>query len=76
MALIITGETECAICGAVIQASDEAFGTAAFISDPSDRFYQYSDAPFHKRCFDTWSQRERFTRRYEEFVRRSGGSTS
>lgn len=74
MALIVTGVTECAICGEVIQPCDEAFGTVAFISDPTGRFYEYSDALFHKRCFDTWPQGERFTRRYEEFVRRSGGS--
>jgi hypothetical protein len=75
MALIIKGESECALCGEVILASDDAVGTAHFITDPSDKFYRYSDAPFHKRCFDSWKHKATFTARYEQFVRRSGSAS-
>ncbi len=71
MALIIKGETQCALCGEVIQDSDETVGTLPFISDPRDKFYRFSDAPFHKRCFDAWKYREKFCAQYEEFLRNS-----
>ena len=69
MALIMRGKTECALCHEVIAVEDEIVATSHFIADAKDPFWQYSDAPFHRRCFVAWDRREEFVRRFNEAVR-------
>jgi hypothetical protein len=68
MALIEPGASKCALCGEVIGLHDEIVATSHFIADRKDSFWQYSDAPFHKRCFLAWDRRAEFVRRYNEIM--------
>ena len=69
MALLLRGKTECPLCYGVIGKDDEVVGTTHFIADQTDPLWQYSDAAFHKKCFDAWERRDEFLARYEEHIR-------
>jgi hypothetical protein len=64
MALIIFGETRCALCDSVLTDGDDIVATTHFIADSSDRLYPYSDAALHRACFLGWRRREAFVSRY------------
>jgi hypothetical protein len=68
MALFVTGETPCSLCGEPICIGDDIVGTTHFISDGSDPLYQYSDSVMHRQCFDAWEYREEFAQRYREVM--------
>lgn len=50
MALIFTGNTKCRICGEVLQEDDDICGFPAFLSNPKDVLYFFSDGAFHRSC--------------------------
>ena len=66
MALIIRGQTACALCREAIAPDDDLIGTPHFIESSKDSFWHYSDAAFHKRCFLAWERRDEFVRRFNE----------
>lgn len=68
MALIDRGASKCAICGEVIGLDDDIVATSHFIADRTDSLWQYSDAPFHRRCFLVWDRRGEFVLRYNEIM--------
>lgn len=72
MALLFRGKTTCPLCFKVITKDDEVVGTTHFIADQGDPLWEYSDAAFHKKCFDAWEHRDEFLARYEEFRKKQG----
>jgi hypothetical protein len=66
MALIVEGETKCGLCGKFILAGGDTVATPHFITGSSDRFYEYSDAAFHRSCFLSWKRRQGFIKRFNE----------
>jgi hypothetical protein len=75
MALLLRGKTECPLCREAIGKDDEVVGTTHFIADQTDPLWQFSDAAFHKKCFDAWEHRDEFLARYEEVRRKHGGAS-
>ena len=75
MTLLLRGKTECPLCGEVIGKDDEVVGTTHFIADQKDPLWQFSDAAFHKSCFEAWEHRDEFLARYEKFRRNYGASS-
>ncbi|MES2793912.1 MAG: hypothetical protein V4719_30140 [Planctomycetota bacterium] len=59
-------ETKCAICDRPL--SDPIFATTAFISDPTDRLWPYSDAGMHWECYAKWKYQKRFAALYFDSV--------
>lgn len=51
MAFFLPGKTDCAICGKAIFRAEDAVGTQAFLR-PSHPLAKYSDAVFHRDCFE------------------------
>ena len=70
MALLIPGLTKCPLCGEVINKDDQIESFWHFIEDSKDPLYEYSDASFHKACFDIWEMRDEYLMRYSEFEKR------
>jgi hypothetical protein len=52
MALIIRGKTTCPLCGQIIHADDEIVSFPPFVGEPGDPLHLFSDAGFHKYCFE------------------------
>ena len=71
MALIIRGSTKCAACGQVLTTEDEIAGLPHFATDASDPLWRYSDAGFHRKCFESLPEREEIRRRVENLRRHS-----
>ena len=72
MALLFRGKTECPLCCKVIAKDDEVVGTTHFIADQTDPLWKFSDAAFHRKCFDAWEHRYEFLARYEAFREEHG----
>jgi hypothetical protein len=66
MALIIRGSTKCVVCGKVLTEEDEVAGLPPFATDSSDPLWRYSDAGFHRRCFESLPERSEIERRIED----------
>lgn len=66
MALLLVGKSVCQICGQLIKASDEVRMFPAFLKS-SHRMYRYSDAPFHKQCFEASPDRDEVERLFAKF---------
>ena len=66
MALIIRGKSECPLCGKVIQKGDEIVAFTAFLR-PEHPLWKYSDAAFHKECFDRSPDKEAVERVHGKF---------
>jgi hypothetical protein len=71
MALIFRGQTPCAICGKVIEATDEVVATSYFIADQTDPLWRFSDAGFHRLCFLGWEYRQTIVARFNQVVERN-----
>ena len=65
MALIFLGLTECAICGKVLQESNEITSLPP-IADKQNPLYKYFDAGIHKQCFENWDKKEEVVRIIKE----------
>ncbi len=74
MAIVIPGVTVCPLCRRAIDGPEDFIGFPHFIEDEEDPLWIYSDAAFHKSCFDTWSRKEEFLGRLRGFegYRRDG----
>src|SRR5262252_3033942 len=52
MAILVSGETLCAMCGKVIDRGDEAVLFPHFVLNERDPLYALSDAACHAACLD------------------------
>ena len=68
MAQLILGKTTCVLCGQGIASSTDAVGFPAFIPRGHE-FEQFSDCAFHRHCFSSWAERDRFQKLYDEYER-------
>jgi hypothetical protein len=66
MALLLSGKSECQICGRVIGISDDAAMFPAFLP-PSHSLHRYSDGVFHRNCFEASPDREEVERLFARF---------
>lgn len=66
MALFVVGSSKCAICRLVVSTSAEAMLFPAFL-EPGHRLHRYSDAVFHRECFEAWIDRVEFVRLLSKF---------
>jgi hypothetical protein len=57
MALIIIGETKCAICGNVLEEGQDITGLPA-ASHYTHPLYKYFDTGFHLKCFENWDKKD------------------
>ena len=53
MALIMSGVSECSLCGNILEEEHEIIGWMAFLTQEHP-LWQYSDSGMHKACFDAW----------------------
>ncbi len=58
MAIFIDG-MPCAICGQPLHTTDDRCSFSHFLPD-WHRLYRFSDANFHKPCFEGWEDREEY----------------
>jgi len=72
MALVILGKTPCASCAKPLQQGENTVSFSPFVANRRDALYRFSDAAFHRRCFDQEPLAEEALRRSEE-VRARGG---
>jgi predicted RNA-binding Zn-ribbon protein involved in translation (DUF1610 family) len=63
--LLIRGKSACSICGSVIAVGEDAVGFAPCL-DPSHPLWSCSDSAMHASCYETWSEKERFSALYAE----------
>ena len=70
MALVEFGVTVCPLCDQPINSPEECVAFPHFIEDTQDSLWPYSDAAFHKRCFDSWLARDEFLERLRGFEER------
>jgi hypothetical protein len=66
MALIISGVTQCVLCGHIIARAADAVGFPAFLPK-EHRLYPFSDAAFHTRCYETWAEKTPFEHLYFKY---------
>jgi len=66
MALIEYGMTLCSLCGQPINSWEEWIAFPHFIEDEEDPLWPYSDAVFHRSCFESWPHREEFLARFKD----------
>jgi len=57
MALIILGQTACALCGKLLREGEAITGLPA-ISNTEHLLYKYFDQGFHLECFEKWDKKE------------------
>ena len=70
MALILTGKTPCAICGAILKEGDDIFATSGGPIQPNDPLWQFQDAGMHRDCFRNWPLREPFRQKFNQYYDR------
>jgi hypothetical protein len=63
MAFFVPGDTQCPLCGAVVNDSDERASFPQFRAPGA--LSRYADSVMHARCYDTWSHRAEFQAAYE-----------
>lgn len=71
MALIILNQTRCPLCNEVIAEGDAYIATTAFVHDPADPLWPYSDAAIHTACFQSWPHRPDFVAAYNAAAARA-----
>jgi hypothetical protein len=67
MALVEFGVTACPLCQQPINEPEDFIAFPHFIEDEQDSLWPYSDAAFHKWCFDEWSRKSEFLERLRSF---------
>lgn len=67
MAIIRLGITLCPLCKQPIENPESCRAFPHFIEDEEDPLSPYSDAAFHKWCFDSWPKRNEFLERFRVF---------
>jgi hypothetical protein len=66
MGLLLKGQTECLICGRIIERTDEAVTFPAFLKK-THRLHRYSDGNFHQRCLNATADKEELERLYSRY---------
>jgi len=66
MALVLEKKSECQICGKLIEMSDDVKMFPAFLGT-SHPLHRYSDAVFHRRCFEASPDRNEVERLFAKF---------
>lgn len=72
MALIFPDLSLCPLCGRVISSSDPYVAFPAFVLDPEDPLFRYSDGVFHEECFRRCHDSAVFLARLAEWTARTG----
>jgi hypothetical protein len=72
MALFVLGKTPCQICNRPLMKGDSVVSFSPFVANRRDLLYRFSDAAFHKACFEAEPLAEAAIRRSED-VRTRGG---
>jgi hypothetical protein len=70
MALVFIGKTPCAICGVILQESDDIFATSGGPIERTDPLWQYQDAAMHRACFRKWALRDSFRQKFNDYYYR------
>ena len=65
MALMISGQSPCSICGEVLAVDDEVVGFFAFLTREHP-LWRYSDSAMHAGCYAAWPERPLFDSLYAE----------
>ena len=68
MAIIIKGKTTCPICGKLLLTDQEIEAFPAFLKN-THPLARYSDAAFHKECFDKSPDAIAVTKLYDRFCK-------
>ena len=68
MALIVEGNSRCALCGRPLDKADEIVATPHFVGDPADPLWRFADAGMHRACFLAWPRRAEFVARFNAFA--------
>jgi hypothetical protein len=63
MALMFDGMA-CAICERPLDTKCAFVASSAFIDEPSDPLWRFSDAAMHYDCFQRWEHRREFVNKY------------
>jgi len=71
MALFLLG-MPCAVCKTPIVKGEQVGGFSAFLSNPKDPSYMFSDAVFHVRCFERHPLAARTRRIHAEVAEKLG----
>ena len=66
MALVLPGKTVCPLCGKVIEKGDEVTSFPAFLPSTHE-LSRFSDAAFHRDCFEKSPERSAVTALYERY---------
>lgn len=66
MPIVLNVKTHCVVCGKSLLESDDVILTLAFIADPEDPLWKYSDAGFHRQCFLECPSRPEIVQRFNE----------
>ena len=66
MALVVAGKTRCPLCGNVLASSDELVAFPAFLG-AKHRLSDFSDAAFHRSCFQSHPLAPEVQRIYERY---------
>ena len=66
MAIVISGKTKCVLCGETILSPGDAVAFPSFIP-PGHELSRFSDAAFHRHCFETWEGHRALLELYKKY---------
>jgi hypothetical protein len=66
MAIIISNQSICRICGRVINDDEEVVGFPRLVYSEDDRLHFFSDAGFHRQCFLNHPDKDKVWERLKE----------
>lgn len=72
MAIVVLGRSQCGGCRRTLEAQDEVVSFSAFVANPLDPLHRFSDAAFHRACFEADALSSRALQRWREVLLRSG----
>jgi hypothetical protein len=64
MALVLYGQSICAICGELVRKDQLIFATSGVAFPTPHPLFPFCDAPLHWDCYASWNRREEFARAY------------
>ena len=68
MAILLRGKSRCSLCGKIMTRRDEIVAFTAFLR-PVHRLHRFSDAAFHRPCFEGCPERRAVEEVYGRFRR-------
>jgi hypothetical protein len=66
MAMILLGQSTCPLCGNILEEKQELQAFPPLTSNKKDSFYTFSDAGFHKECFENHPLSTKISTYYEK----------